>query len=331
VALFFCVAFYNVYSAYSEKKRVKAEQEAQRIEALELKRIQQREAERLAELEHARKLQEIEQKKLDAEKKIQQSKLEAQQRIALYDAMKQAKKQARKDEALQRRIASAREHKGYIENVAENIMQTILTSTYLVIRNNPKDYLGTYKAPQSILRGAKLTKGDADTLMMFAMLSTDLKAMQELITIGNKVNSQNKTGFSALMFASAYNEVGIVEFLLEQGADTKITEYLSEGNALHIAARLNPKPEVLEALIKAGMDIEAKDKDGNTPLLIASQFNQNLQVVEQLIELGADKGAMNNDGQVAYKYVYERVNKLSVLGGFQEISDEYGKEVMYKL
>ncbi len=327
VALFFCVAFYNVYSAYSEKKRVKAEQEVQRLEALELKQKRQRETERLAELEHARKLQKIEQQRLDSERAIQQSKLESQQRIALYEAMKRAKKQAREDEALQRRIESAREHKSIPEGIPGHIEKEILSSTYLTIRNNPKDFIGNYQ-PQSILNSAKLTKGGADGLMLFSMISTDLKAIEEVIEIGHDVNAQNKTGFTPLMYASAYNTSDVVLFLIEQGADKKTTEYLSEGNALHLAARLNPKPEVVEALVKSGIDVEAKDKDGNTPLLVAAMHNQNLQVVEKLIGLGADINVINSDGKVAYSYAYERVNKLSVLGGFEGISEPYFQSVI---
>ena len=213
------------------------------------------------------------------------------------------------------------------------IYTIIQTSTYLMIRNNPSDYIDTYEPPQSIVGRAKLTKGGADTLMMFSIFSTDLKALAELIKIGNDPKAQNKAGFSALMFASAYNTPEVINFLLEQGAELEITEYLSEGNALHIASRLNPKPEVFEALVEAGLDIESKDKDGNTPLLIASQFNQNLQVVEKLIVLGANIEVMNSEGKSAYQYAHDRVDRKRGLpfGQFEFISKDYEQSVLTKL
>ncbi|MGH1540683.1 MAG: ankyrin repeat domain-containing protein [Arenicella sp.] len=329
IAIFFCIALYNVYSAYSEKKRVKAQQEAQRIETLELKKQQQLEAQRQAELEQAQKLQELEQQKLATQLAQAEQKLQQQQKMAEYQATRQAQVQAKEDKRLQRRIDDARTLHNP-EGLPSNTVQGIQQATYLTIRNNPKDYLGNYQ-PQSILKSAKLTKGGADGLMLFSMVSTDLKAIAEVIQIGNDVNAQNKSGFTPLMFASAYNTSEVVSFLIEQGAKKETTEYITEGNALHVASRYNPKPEVVEALIKAGFDLEARDKDGNTPLLLAVKYNQNLQVVEKLVELGADISASDATGNVAYSHALKRTQKKVPMGRFKRVSREYEDLIIGKL
>jgi len=328
-AIFFVVASYNVYSFFIEKQRVKAEKEAQRVEALELKRQQKLEAERQAELEQARKLQELEQQRLDAEKAIQQSKLESQQRIALYDTMKQAKKQARENERLQRRVDDAQTLHNP-EGVPRNILQAMERATHLTIQNNPDDYRGDY-TPQSILKTAKLTQQGANSLMMFAMVSDDLKVLQAIMDLGYDVNAQNKLGYTALMFASAYNSPEVTSFLIEQGAKKQITEYVTKGNALHVASRYNPKPNAIAELVKHGFDLDLKDKHGNTPLLLAVKYNQNVQVVQKLIELGADITASDATGNVAYSHALERTQKRVPMGRFKRISLEYEKDVLQKL
>jgi len=328
-AVFFLVACYNVYSFFEEKQRVKAQQETQRLEALALKKQQQAKAERQAELEQAQKLQALQQQTIEAEIALTEKKLQQQKRLTEYKTIREAQIQAKDDARLQRRITDARSLNNP-EGVPRNILQAMQQATYLTIQNNPDDYRGNYQ-PQSILKTAKLTDGGANSLMMFAMVNTDVKVIQEVIKLGYEVNTQNKSGYSALMFASAYNTPEVVEFLIEAGADTKTTEYLTEGNALHVSARHNPKPEVIEALVENGFDLETKDKDGNTALLVATKYNKNLQVVETLIELGADIEASDKSGNVAYSYAFERINKKVPMGRFERISKDYEQAILDRL
>ena len=56
---------------------------------------------------------------------------------------------------------------------------------------------------------------------------------------------------------------------------------------LHTAAGLN-KIEAVAALISHGADVNARDKNGETPLMLAS-YHGYAKVVEALLDAGADK------------------------------------------
>lgn len=320
--LVLAVAGYNVYGVFQGQK-------AKRVAQIEEQRQAEQEAKRLAEEKRLTQERQRAQEKAEQEQRLLDAKLKNEQRLAQYDFLKQAQKNAKENKRLQRRIESARSLSNP-EGLPSKLVQTIQQATYLTIRNNPDDYRGNY-TPQSLLKTAKLTDGGANSLMIFSMVSTDLKVIEEVIKLGYDVNSQNKSGYTPLMFASVYNTPEVVEFLLSKGATKTTTEYLTEGNALHVSARYNPKPEVIETLVNNGFDLEAKDKDGNTALLIATKYNKNLQVVEKLIELGTDIKASDKTGNVAYSYAHERMNLKVPMGRYERISSAYEAEVLDKL
>ncbi|MDY7028466.1 MAG: ankyrin repeat domain-containing protein [Spirochaetota bacterium] len=66
-------------------------------------------------------------------------------------------------------------------------------------------------------------------------------------------------------------------------------------SALHLAVS-RPWPEITEAVLADGADINKKDIDGNTPLAKAA-FWGNADAVDRLLRLGADPDEANQDGQ----------------------------------
>ena len=57
---------------------------------------------------------------------------------------------------------------------------------------------------------------------------------------------------------------------------------------MHYAAAKNSNPDVVKALISAGAKVNAKTKDGLTPLYYAARFNSNPDVVKALVNAGAE-------------------------------------------
>lgn len=64
---------------------------------------------------------------------------------------------------------------------------------------------------------------------------------------------------------------------------------------LHMAAGRNHNPGVTEFLIDRGADIEARTKSGNTPLHMAAEHNHNPDVVGLLLDRGSDIQARETD------------------------------------
>ncbi len=56
---------------------------------------------------------------------------------------------------------------------------------------------------------------------------------------------------------------------------------------------------MIEALIKFGADVNAKNSKGATAFIFAAGFNSDLDVVKTLISAGSDINAENNRGETA--------------------------------
>lgn len=72
-----------------------------------------------------------------------------------------------------------------------------------------------------------------------------------------------------------------------------------------IAAWYNPNPEVCEVLVQAGAKLNARDKDGWTPLIFAAAFSQSPAILEALLSAGADPKARDLDGKTALDHAKE--------------------------
>ena len=72
------------------------------------------------------------------------------------------------------------------------------------------------------------------------------------------------------------------------------------------AARYNRNLAIIETLLKAGADVNVRDKDGKTPLMAAVRYNSQTrgqraspEIIETLLKTGADINARDKDGGTA--------------------------------
>ena len=87
------------------------------------------------------------------------------------------------------------------------------------------------------------------------------------------------------------NRLAIVQQLVAAGAD--VNARMKDGRTpLHFASGFNV-PDAVPLLVKAGATVDARDEDGNTPLFVASK-----EVAPLLIAAGADVRATNHEGNV---------------------------------
>ncbi len=144
-------------------------------------------------------------------------------------------------------------------------------------------------------------------------------------------------GWTALMWAARLNpNPAIVKVLIDAGADIKtqriptpelieeivkadlefyshsgfdkivdrkkLEESASEaiiGWSVIMAASFNKNPDVIDALIEAGADVNARSGGGETALMYTVSFNNNAAVIRSLIAAGAQVNAQRKDGFTA--------------------------------
>lgn len=94
----------------------------------------------------------------------------------------------------------------------------------------------------------------------FAAEHGHLSLVQDLIEKGAAfVHRKDKNGDSALFYAVRKGHTEIVKFLLGQGVDPQVPNYVGD-TPLHEAARIE-NVEIMEELLKAGGKIDAKNQD----------------------------------------------------------------------
>lgn len=107
------------------------------------------------------------------------------------------------------------------------------------------------------------------------------------------LSSQDERGFTPLMWAAAFGEKAVVDFLLEKGADPKTIARERE-SALTLASS-GGYVDIVEALLRHGVDINTYDWNGGTPLLYAVRGNH-IKCVEALLARGADMTIESDSG-----------------------------------
>ncbi|MCW3052693.1 MAG: hypothetical protein JWN14_1863 [Chthonomonadales bacterium] len=126
---------------------------------------------------------------------------------------------------------------------------------------------------------------------------------QALLDAGAPLDHTDFSDWTRLYFAAFRHQADAVDFLLAQGASCRSTE---SGTPLHGICWQGEytDPEVniaceriIRALVAAGIPLDSRDPQGNTPLHKAVHGDwSNLTAVRLLLEFGAQPDLINNEG-----------------------------------
>jgi pectate lyase len=113
------------------------------------------------------------------------------------------------------------------------------------------------------------------------------EVVEFLLSNDADVNAKNDAGKTPLDIALSQRRKDVVRLLVEAGADIP---------TIHMAAFVGSLDK-LRSCIKAGMDVDAEDENGRTPLLRAV-MGKHIDAVSFLIEAGADVNLRDEQGYV---------------------------------
>ncbi len=173
------------------------------------------------------------------------------------------------------------------------------------------------------------------TALLYASSSGNVGFVRVLIAAGADINIADNDGWTALMVARNY---GVVAPLISAEADVNKVRIYKCGSFWYstsalICAVKRGDYDTVEALIKAGADINKPDKCKVTPLIHAIQRGW-LDVVEYLITAGADVNKADKFGATALMYSIEAESAdiarlLIVFGANVNMTDSCGRTALW--
>ena len=180
--------------------------------------------------------------------------------------------------------------------VTEASLQTYLVAESEVYKKQ-EAARNIIKAQQSLLK-----IGIPITVESLAQCVTEdrVKEISFFFAAGFSVNSRNNTGVPMLNIAARNGNREVIRYLITAGADVNLTAE-DRGTTALIDSVMAQNQDIADDLIKAGTDLNVKDKNGQTALTVAAGASME-KLVELLIKAGSDPDIPDSLGASARKY-----------------------------
>ncbi len=140
--------------------------------------------------------------------------------------------------------------------------------------------------------------GGGETALINAAKNKDSRSLRLLLEHGADPNAKDHTGGTALTTAALYGNSANVKLLLDHGAD--VNAALKTGVTPLIAAVIRNDAEIVRMLLAKGADANAKDGSGsNTVMWAAYSESGKTDVLDILVKAGADLNNKNKMRETA--------------------------------
>ena len=165
-----------------------------------------------------------------------------------------------------------------------------------------------------------------DNYFSFDKIPLIEKLLKLLVDNGLKINdtvdSKENTAFIKACKSIDENNLSngktlaavVAKFLLKENCDVNLTNLDGQTALMFLCASRDVESQDLQIqVLEAGADIEATDKNGNTPLIYAAK-NRNASIGKEMAELLFDfgdpkLGHVNNDGKTALEIATDLNNE----------------------
>lgn len=140
-----------------------------------------------------------------------------------------------------------------------------------------------------------LDNHEGETPLSIAVRSYDanIELVKALMKHAKNLQRTDASGRTLVHFAACNRNPELLKLILQQGLDLHQVD--NEGNSpLHSAAASYGNFKTAEFLIESGVDVNVKNKKGETPLF--ATFTKSDGMTEFLVRQGADPGARDNKG-----------------------------------
>jgi ankyrin repeat protein len=182
------------------------------------------------------------------------------------------------------------------------------------------------KLRQLLKAGAPVTARNAQraTALLLAVRQRDAAAVKLLVTAGADVNAQDNIKDSPFLLAGALGDVEILKLLIAAKPGPDFTRVNRYGGSALIPACERGHVDAVKLLIKAGVPVDHVNRLGWTGLLEAIILSDggkvHQQIVQALIKAGADVDLADKDGVRPLQHAKQRgyakiVAMLEAAGG----------------
>jgi hypothetical protein len=174
------------------------------------------------------------------------------------------------------------------------------------------------KAQQSLLKiGISVT---VESLAQ-CVIDNRVKEISFFLAAGFSVNSRNNAGVPLLNIAARSRNRDVIRFLISEGADVNLLAE-DRGTTALIDSVMAQHPGIAEDLVKAGINLDVKDKNGQTALTVAAGASME-EMVGLLLKAGANPDIPDCLGASARKYASLFKNKviLSLFDTYAPVKD----------
>jgi hypothetical protein len=139
-----------------------------------------------------------------------------------------------------------------------------------------------------------------ETLLMKVAYSGDTDVAELLLEHGANINAQDGYGNTPLSYAVRAENLTMVRFLVEKGANIDLGGDQGKETPLMLAA-MQGNVELIDCLLDGSATIDARDTNRSTSLMFAAGFNQP-SAVRELLRRGSNQNLRDKRGLTAADY-----------------------------